>query len=265
MTSIVKNLFFLASIFCIGFFSMNEAETKSSGSPLANTGSPGDGANNTCAKAGCHFGTVNSFPGSVTIDVSDIPSSGYSPGQTYSISVTVAEAGRSTFGFQLTAEDASGNKVGSYTGNNQVRLEFTDWVTHRMNSGTGVWSFDWTAPSGVGDITFYAAGNAANGNGSTSGDHIYTGSATVSLNPLASVNELTAQADVRMYGETASGILFLETKNAANFEIYDMRGAMVNSFRAARGNNEISIHDLQPGSYIITSRELGYSARFLTY
>ena len=43
------------------------------------------------------------------------------------------------------------------------------------SNGPVTWQFDWTVPDpAVGTITFYAAGNAANGNGSTSGDYIYS-------------------------------------------------------------------------------------------
>ncbi|MBP8137654.1 MAG: hypothetical protein KAY61_05565, partial [Candidatus Eisenbacteria bacterium] len=45
--------------------------------------------------------------------------------------------------------------------------------------GPVTWSFDWTAPSSpAGSVTFYAAGNAANGSEEPSGDWIFTTSAT---------------------------------------------------------------------------------------
>jgi hypothetical protein len=47
-------------------------------------------------------------------------------------------------------------------------------------SGTITWNFQWTAPAaGTGPVTFYVASNAANNNGSTSGDEIYTDSYTL--------------------------------------------------------------------------------------
>src|SRR5262249_21644765 len=42
-------------------------------------------------------------------------------------------------------------------------------------TGSASFEFDWTPPpTRVGTITMYAVGNAANGNGSNSGDHIYS-------------------------------------------------------------------------------------------
>ena len=47
-------------------------------------------------------------------------------------------------------------------------------------NGTHTFNFTWTAPStDIGDITFYVTANAANGNGGTSGDHIYSTTLTV--------------------------------------------------------------------------------------
>ena len=56
------------------------------------------------------------------------------------------------------------------------------YATHRTNSvvghagtSTNEWSFTWTAPATRDqEVIFYAAFVAANGNGSTSGDFVYT-------------------------------------------------------------------------------------------
>jgi len=51
----------------------------------------------------------------------------------------------------------------------------------RVGTRAGVeWEFDWTPPANeVGDITFYAAGNAANNSGTNADDYIYTTSITL--------------------------------------------------------------------------------------
>lgn len=47
-------------------------------------------------------------------------------------------------------------------------------------AGPRSWEFDWTAPSaGTGPVRFYAAGNAANNDGSDNGDRIYTSNLAV--------------------------------------------------------------------------------------
>ena len=45
--------------------------------------------------------------------------------------------------------------------------------------GSKSWTFTWTAPNPTaGRVDFYAAGNAANGDGTNSGDYIYTATAS---------------------------------------------------------------------------------------
>jgi uncharacterized protein (TIGR03437 family) len=50
----------------------------------------------------------------------------------------------------------------------------------RIHTGSLTYGFDWTPPaSGVGTIVFYVAGNAANGNNTETGDHIYAATYTL--------------------------------------------------------------------------------------
>ena len=158
----------------------HDSLTKSSEAPFGNTGSIGDGSSNTCGKLGCHATSINTGTGTLSIDLSSIPSVGWSPGKTYNIGVSVTESGRGTFGFQLTVENTSGAKKGNLTGTNKVVVANTSWATHKGTSGTGNWSFDWTAPTDNSqEIVFNAAGIAANGDGKSTGEHIYTMSKSV--------------------------------------------------------------------------------------
>jgi len=153
--------------------------SNSTGSTGGKTGSIGDDGT-TCTQ--CHTGTANTATNWITTDV---PSEGYTPGETYTITATGTHAGVVKFGFELTVEDSQGNKVGTLLITDPTRTHFTNSnhaVTHtaagnvpagNMNS----WSMDWVAPSNVqGNVGIYAAFNAANGNGSTGGDVIYKSS-----------------------------------------------------------------------------------------
>lgn len=151
-----------------------------SGTPGSKTGSPIDV--NTCTQ--CHSGT------SILQDdwiSSNIPASGYVPGETYTITATGNHTGAAKFGFEITSEDAT-KKVGTFviTDPNTTKLaNNNNSVTHKSDnaatSGSRTWSFNWTAPeAGTGNITFFGAFNAANGNGSTSGDVIYTSQLAIS-------------------------------------------------------------------------------------
>lgn len=154
------------------------------GSPGGKSNSPGDGMAN-CTE--CHTGnSLQSQTGWIT---SDIPSNGYIPGESYTITATGFDAAALKFGFELTAEDASNNKIGTFSIIDAVRTKFTNSnkaVTHTSNGitpsgGSNSWQAAWVAPEGgTGEVTFYAAFNAANGNGGSSGDQIYTSTYTVS-------------------------------------------------------------------------------------
>jgi uncharacterized protein (TIGR03437 family) len=156
------------------------------------SGVPGE---STCAQSGCHVGTGNPTEGS--IEVTFEGGNTYTPGQAKNISVRVTQQSN-RFGFQMTARQAgsTGTQAGSFVagqgmrvicGNDSERqgtscpsaspLEF---VEHNTPSSTGQWSFQWTAPAeAVGDVRFYIAANAANGNGSNTGDRIFTANFTL--------------------------------------------------------------------------------------
>ncbi len=147
------------------------------------TGAPGE---NNCTQ--CHAGVINSNGGSVSIS----GVAAYQPGQTYDLSVTVSDLSSSLFGFSIVALKSDNTNAGTFTAGVDNHLETLvisgaqrSYLTHNYNSGATpdahTFNFTWTAPSSeVGQITFYATANAANGNGGTSGDHIYSTTLTVS-------------------------------------------------------------------------------------
>lgn len=177
----MKRLYFLLPVLAVPIVLL--LMSYHTGSPGGRTGSPGDNGN-TCT--GCHTGTANTTFGWITTNV---PTSGFVGGQTYTITATGTHTGVVLFGFELTVEDAQGNKVGTLQLTDPVRTKFTnggDAVTHTEDGitptgNTNSWSMNWVAPTGVsGNIGIYAAFNAANGNGNNSGDVIYKSSIFIS-------------------------------------------------------------------------------------
>lgn len=123
------------------------------GAPAGYTGSPGDGQNCTA----CHNGTASTVQNWIT---SDVDPSGYLPGQTYTITVTVSGSGAK--GFEVSPQDAAGNFYGTlilgtgteFAGGN------SDYITHSgsSNSNPKIWTFQWVAPdAGSGPVTMYGA------------------------------------------------------------------------------------------------------------
>jgi hypothetical protein len=146
----------------------------------------------------CHIGTLNGGPGRVTI--SGVPAE-YAPNQQFTLTVRVEHPDRRRWGFQLAALDGGNRSVGTLepadrhvaqavegTGGLQGRryVEHTSNGTFSGQAQGAEWEVRWTAPDhDVGRVTFYAAGNAANGNNASSGDSIYTTSvATGSTAPM---------------------------------------------------------------------------------
>lgn len=174
----------------------------SSGSPGGSTGSPGDG-NQTCTA--CHSGTALNQTGWIS---TNIPAEGYTPGVTYQVTLNSSHAGAARFGFELTAETSAGQKIGTFsiTESNRTKLvNQSKAVTHTFNgttpSGGGAsWTMNWTAPAmSAGNITFYAAVNAANGNGGTGGDVIYRTS--MSVQPMAPAALVSVQPSTAAQGQ----------------------------------------------------------------
>jgi len=163
----------------------------STGPPNGRTGAPGE---QTCNAAGCH----NSFElneGDGSLEFSNIPEE-YQSGQTYTIELTIQDPGQSRWGFEVVALDADENQAGEMviteTDSTQAETDASTGRTYVKHTSQGThngvedgpvsWTFDWTAPeTDAGTVTFYVAGNAANGNNTNQGDYIYTNSQTVSV------------------------------------------------------------------------------------
>ncbi len=161
---------------------------------LKRTGAEVDGGLSCVA---CHTGAaVNSDTrGKFTLIASS-----YKPGVKQTITVKLEHPEASRWGFQLTARAVNNlaKSVGVFTEDENVkvrcddgvvntrgvpgpcngRLEFAMHTLASTRSGTrgGVeWLVEWTPPSDdVGDIIFFAAGNAANNSATPQGDLIYT-------------------------------------------------------------------------------------------
>jgi uncharacterized protein (TIGR03437 family) len=171
------------------------------------TGAPGD---DPAACTSCHTGTsLNSGPGSLTITAAG--GANYTPGVKQRIKVTVADPTARRWGFSLSPRVASNpatgraGRIGTVDRNTRVLCDgdtpapcadanAVEFITHTL-SGTRLgttrsvdFEFDWTPPAtGVGRVTLYGAGNAANGTATETGDRIYT--AKLDLTPAAAVTK----------------------------------------------------------------------------
>ncbi len=185
------------------------ASAFSTGPPVSRTNARGLGiypAEGNCTA--CHSGNPLNDPNG-KVEFLDVPAQ-YAPGQSYPIrlrlSYSLADTTGSSnplWGFELTAVNATDGKgagtiltpnpgpgpayadslqiktatAGTYATSGRQYLEQTSFSTRLDKPSPVEWSFTWVAPSTPpGRVYFFASGNAANGNATTSGDHIFTGS-----------------------------------------------------------------------------------------
>ncbi|MGB0166843.1 MAG: choice-of-anchor V domain-containing protein [Luteibaculum sp.] len=254
--------------------SMNQAEARSSGSPGNRTGSPGDNGS-TCR--GCHSGSAPvTIAGAIT---TDIPATGYSPGEVYNIQASISEGGKGTFGFELTAEDENNSTIGQWilSGSGDSRLILgNSSATHTGsgNSGSGsrTWSLQWQAPQqNAGAITFYAALMAANGNGSSSGDNVYVSQTTVQPSGVNSIqpkkNNPKKDLNLKLYPNPASEFIDIEFGGPMNeeFGVYVIdAGGVVRAFyeqkRPISGKLNLNLGKIEAGNYFIRVFSENYTA-----
>ena len=232
------------------FFYPTTSNSNGTGSPGGKTDSPLDGQNCT----GCHSGTINSGTGTAAI-TSDIPISGYVPGNTYTITLTGVKANCIKFGFELTAENGPSKSGNFLITDNTTKLVNAGMAVSHKSSGTSgsgnkSWTMDWTAPIPIdglvfetGNTTFYASLMFANGNGNNFGDNVFTTSLSVNNGVANGVSDNTTQNAFNYNSKTRT----IETINTVS--VYDINGKLV----LLTNNKNSNISNLKNGIYILKS------------
>lgn len=183
--NLMKNIFFCIVIFCFQFL-----YGYANNPPNERTGAPGQ---STCASGNCHNSyPLNSGPGEVFING---PSS-YNPGEILNFTLNISQSGQDRWGFELCSLTDDMDQAGIINVFDDINTQTSSSsdITYLKQTGNGTfngqsniveWHFEWEAPiSGSGPITFYFAGNAANGNGNRTGDYIYIDDYTLLENSL---------------------------------------------------------------------------------
>ncbi|MDE0483526.1 MAG: dockerin type I domain-containing protein [Candidatus Poribacteria bacterium] len=209
ISAVLLLLFATGSVFAFSFNPPDEL-----------TGAPGEG---NCTQ--CHAGNVlNAAGGSLMLTVPE----NYLPGEVYDIVVNLSRSGQSRWGFEMTALNSNGARAGTFaTADANTQLEEIKSKQYIQHTSTGTaqgkrnansWTFKWTAPSNnVGPITFYAAGNAANGDFGTAGDYIYTQKATSDVPPVYGVTLAGVGSLTKSTADASTGVTYtLRVTNSGN-------------------------------------------------
>ena len=196
-----KSAMYFGQLAIVGSLLCGTLHAYSGGPPPRYSGAPGD---NLGSCTFCHRGlSLNGGAGGVKILLPN--GNSYTPGVTQHIMVQVSDPQQRRWGFQMSARlksDLVNGQAGDFQptdGLTQVMcdsgtpkpcidssvvqfIEHTVAGTRPGTPGGVAFEFDWTPPAtDSGTIVLYAAGNAANGDGSQLGDHIYN--VSVELTP----------------------------------------------------------------------------------
>ncbi len=246
------------------------ANTNSTGAISGVTGGPADFG--TCVVCHGDFG-LNEGTGAVTVAA---PAE-FVPGETYTLTITVNNTTEPDpereQGFEVSVQDSVGNQIGELVitdvENTQFALGDSDYVTHTA-AGTQLetWSVDWTAPAAEdapAEVTVYAVGNAANGDGSQTGDYIYATTATLSRT--SSAGEPAAVPGVFALGgvypnpvrDVARVEVAMERPRAVTLTLRDALGRAVRTVEVGVlpvGEQTVALdaRDLAAGTYFVEVR-----------
>lgn len=239
------------------------------------TGAPGE---TSCT--GCHAGTNNSGPGTLTFDIGGGITQ-YVPGQIYVGTVTMQQSGIDKFGFSCVAlNDNNNTTIGTFSLIDATRTRLymdgtRKYVSHKpcaadaSTVGTNQWTFNWQAPpTNIGTITLYVGSLASNHSHSTTGDNAY--SAQIQLTPsITGINEVpNGFSNFSIFPNPSDGNIEIsyEVKEEGQNTIvlFDIRGKLLKVLADEKNQKglykrsfNLKETGLEPGMYLIRINNSG--------
>ncbi|MDZ4759057.1 MAG: choice-of-anchor V domain-containing protein [Bacteroidota bacterium] len=197
------------------------------------TGSPGDSLKNCTV---CHGGKATTVSNWIE---SNIPTEGYTPGATYTITATNTESGGTRFGFEVSPQNISGDLLGKIVITDTTRTKLVGnnkYITYTKYGVDGIgklsWKFDWVAPSAnTGDVVFYGAFNS-NFEGHKDSDQTFLSTLKVNeKNPLAIAEKESKLNSFKVYPNPATDLvsISMDLKETSNLliDVTDITGKQV--------------------------------------
>jgi hypothetical protein len=257
----IITLSFISVITLVVFQSSIVKTMRSQGAEPGHTGSPGDGFKD-CTN--CHGGSAATVPGWIS---SNIPTSGYVPGQRYTISTTNGEQEGTRFGFQVSPQNIAGDLLGQLVITDSIQTQLVGngkYITYTENGidgqGSKTWTFDWIAPdAGTGDVTFYGAYNS-NFEGHKGENHVFLSTLTVKESGASHVSSVTGEnTRLQVYPNPAKEWIqirfHLSEQLYYSLDITDFKGRHVAQIKHEKSSGPISTRfntsDLPNGLYMI--------------
>lgn len=265
----MKNIIFSFLIAATGFITLQSFGTigfgKKDGTEPGYTGSPGDTLKNCTV---CHGGTAVDVEGWI---VSDIPATGFIPGEQYTITATNTEHGATRFGFSISPQALDGTMLGTMVITDTVTTKLVGdgkYATYRADGVDGIdsrsWTFDWIAPDSVNEVIFYGAFNS-NADGHKEGDKTYLSKLRVYKNGFTGLNKTAKASDIHVYPSPAVNSVYISNTHgkfsAASIQIFGINGQLIENSGshdfAAQNEKMIDVSGLRNGIYYIQVKAEG--------
>lgn len=230
--------------------------------PDGMTGAPGD---SLCIE--CHVQPNQAINGEISVE--GFPTS-ITPGETYLLTVvnrnTIGDAVRG--GFQMTILGPFNTKAGTMAKPSAKSIVANNFSSGRQyfehnpaqeypDSNVLKWTVEWTAPeiAAGSEITYYAAGNIANGNFQNTGDRVVTSTGKGSV--LISANEEVNLLNPTLYpnpGKNQINIVLADGTLADGYGIfYSLTGSRIVESEISEGI--MLVPEIPTGVYVIEIRQ----------
>jgi len=233
------------------------------------TGAPGStGSVGTCANPGCHSSGAFSPTLSIQLLENGQPVGAYKPEKVYELRIvnTPGNGMPAAYGFQAVALDEQNSQAGGWVEvpahMHTVTLSSREYIEHDFpQEDSNTFVMKWLAPEpGTGPVTFYAASNAVNLNGSSSGDG--TASASLSVEEDLSSSTFDREgllANLRVFPNPVRQTLHIdvEVTRSGEYRLGLLRpdGRLLREWpaRFERGPNELrfDLSELPQGLYLL--------------
>ena len=263
----MKYLKFYPLFFLVGLFLIFNSSAAGPGAVQGEdrTGSPvGSASCNSCHSGG-NFGTQISL----ALQKNGQSVTQYEPAESYTLRITINTTNNpQRYGFQAVAlggeENANAGTFGSPPSGTQItNISNRNYFEHSSPRNSNSISIEWTAPiEGAGEVLFYAAGNAVNNDGDTSGDQPDILDLPLRINEASATGLFEIErlsVNLRLYPNPTEDQLNMEIAGAKSghyqMQIIDINGRLVLEqlleITESQFVRSISVASLEPGQYFL--------------
>jgi len=194
----------------------------------------------------------------------------YQTGKKYTVKIELTYRTLIACGFESEIELPSSpyTHMGKLTAGTKSQIAFgpqsAQYATHynslRTSAHYGMWQYTWTPPTNYfGDLIIYAAGNSANGDGTSFGDTIFNSQMTISHNSAIEPN-ISGISELSIFPNPAKGNFTLSCtlpqEENTYINLYNTKGQQVKSVQSGilpQGENKINadVKGLPTGLYFV--------------